>query len=389
MSYSTTEGQGMVAEFVIVGGGGYGCAVAYHLALRGHSVVVLEAEEIAAAASGGVGKRGVRANRRDLRELPLMREAYALWPNLADELGGDTGYVRTGSLSVIEKDVVGSRGGLVAAGSRAWTQSRFGVPTEVWTGEQVREAVPQISDDVRGALYAPLDGVAAQHATTLAYARAAKTRGASLHEGARVAELHPGRPGRRACVVTDDGRAYEAERGILLAANAGVPGLVSAGFGLELPAWTVYPQVVLLRPERPVELPHLLGHDSRVLSVKTLPDGVVQLSGGWRGRLDPATGGSEPVEEHVTGNIAQLEAVLPHAGRFERLSVHVASPECATVDQIPFIDPVPGADGFYLATGWTGHGWALLPAASRAIARMLLDGELPPELTPFSLTRLP
>ena len=88
----------MRAEFVIVGGGIYGLATAWTLASRGASVVVLEALDVAAGASGGLGKRGVRANGRDVRELPLMREAYQLWPRLHEMLGSPVGYERVGHL---------------------------------------------------------------------------------------------------------------------------------------------------------------------------------------------------------------------------------------------------------------------------------------------------
>ncbi len=66
----------MRADFVIVGGGIYGVATAWELARGGADVLVLEARDIASGASGGLGKRGVRANGRDIRELPLMRAAY-------------------------------------------------------------------------------------------------------------------------------------------------------------------------------------------------------------------------------------------------------------------------------------------------------------------------
>ncbi|GAB3477234.1 NAD(P)/FAD-dependent oxidoreductase [Nocardiopsis coralliicola] len=379
----------MSFEFVIVGGGAYGCAVAYHLASRGHSAAVLEAGEIGGGASGGPGKRGVRGNRRDLRELPLLREAHTLWPGLAEELGAPTGYVRTGSLSAIENEVVGGKGGLVAAEAHAQAQTRFGLATELWSAEEVRSAVPGISENVRAGLYVADDGVAAQYATTRAYAAAAEKHGAAVREGTRAVGLRPREAGRRAAVTAADGQVFEAERAVLLAANAAVPGMLRESFGVALPAWTVYPQVVLLRPEHPVDLPVLLGHDSRLLSAKAMDGGLIQLSGGWRGRFDPATGRAEPVEQNVRGNIAQLEAVLPGAGALERVSVHVSRPETAAVDQIPFIDAVPGAPGFYLATGWTGHGWALLPAASRAIAELLRSGAAPPALTPFSLSRIP
>src|SRR5690606_15983444 len=170
----------MTVDFVIVGGGAHGCAVAYHLAKAGAAVTVLEAGEIAGGASGGSGKRGVRANRRDLRELPLMEEAYALWPQLSAELEHDTGYHRSGGIYLIEQEVVGTSGGWVAAQAHAQAQTRLGIPTEVWGRDRVREVFPGISPEVRGGLYAPLDGVASHEATTAGYAKAARAHGAEL-----------------------------------------------------------------------------------------------------------------------------------------------------------------------------------------------------------------
>ena len=92
------------ADFVLVGAGVYGAYLAWKLAARGASVRLLEADAIASGASGGFGKRGVRANGRDARELPLARRANESWPGLAAELGADTGYVRTGQLDVFETE---------------------------------------------------------------------------------------------------------------------------------------------------------------------------------------------------------------------------------------------------------------------------------------------
>jgi sarcosine oxidase, subunit beta len=60
------------AEFVIVGGGIYGAATAWSLARRGADVLLLETTAMAAGASGGLGKRGVRAN-STIRPWPARR----------------------------------------------------------------------------------------------------------------------------------------------------------------------------------------------------------------------------------------------------------------------------------------------------------------------------
>ena len=50
-------------DFVVVGGGVYGTAITYELMERGATAVLLEGgDTLASRASGGPGKRGVRAN---------------------------------------------------------------------------------------------------------------------------------------------------------------------------------------------------------------------------------------------------------------------------------------------------------------------------------------
>src|SRR5690606_35025983 len=67
------------AEIVIIGGGIYGTSLAYEFARKGRDVLLLEAGDIASGASGGPGERGVRANGRDIRELPVVALSFARW----------------------------------------------------------------------------------------------------------------------------------------------------------------------------------------------------------------------------------------------------------------------------------------------------------------------
>ena len=71
-----------MVDYLVIGAGVYGTATAWWLAKGGASVRVLDERDVATRASGGPGRRGVRANGRDVRELPLMRRAYEVWPNL-------------------------------------------------------------------------------------------------------------------------------------------------------------------------------------------------------------------------------------------------------------------------------------------------------------------
>lgn len=377
----------MAFDFVIVGGGAHGCATAFHLAKGGASVAVIDSKKIASGASGGLGKRGVRANRRDLRELELMRQAYDLWPTLGEDLGADIGYVRTGGVYLIEKETSGSSGGMVAAQVQADVQSGLGIPTEFWPEDVVRDRVPAVTDTIKGALFAPLDGVASHEATTRAYARAAEGYGAVLIEERAVSSIVTDSAGRATGVRTADEETVEARRAVVLTNNLGSVELVRSATGYTIPVWPILPQALLLKSQYAPEIPYLTAHDSRALSVKLLDDDVIMLSGGWRGRWNPEKSVGETIPENIEGNIAQLAAVFPHLGELTLLDADASRPESAAIDQIPFIDVVPGTSNLIAATGWTGHGWALVPSVSMHLADWLSTGNKPQVLAPFAFNR--
>ncbi|TQN33365.1 glycine/D-amino acid oxidase-like deaminating enzyme [Haloactinospora alba] len=377
----------MRERVVIVGGGIHGCATAWYLARQGADVHLLEAATVASGASGGFGKRGVRANRRDLREIPLMRAAYDIWPRLAEELGTPTGYERTGGLNLIERETTGTTGGTVAAEAHANVQRNLGIPTEVLDTGRVRELEPDVSADVRAALYCPMDGIADHTATTRGLAEAARRHGATVREGTAVVDAH--RDGDRVTsVVTDSGETVDVGGTLLLLNNTGAVPLVREISGAELPVWRVLPQALLLNPGSEGGSPrHLLGHDHRPLALKRLPDGRVMLSGGWRGRWNAEQGRGELLQDSVEGNLGTAAQVFRHL-RDARLETADASrAESCSADGIPVVDTVPGTSNVIVGTGWSGHGFAIAPAVAKLLAQWVCTGSRPDHLLPFSYAR--
>jgi sarcosine oxidase subunit beta len=368
-------------DFVIVGGGVYGAGVAWELARRGAEVTLVEAQQIASGASGGLGQRGVRANGRDLRELPLMRLAYELWPSLAAEIGGPTGYERTGNLHLIEqeRDYAG-------APAQAWAQEGQGIPTQVIGAAALREIEPDLSDRVIAALYCPHDGVADHTATTRGFARAAQHLGAVIREDTPVVSLER-RGDRITAVITARQERIAVDRLLLILTNAQAPTLLQEQLGISLPVWRILPQVVLTQPVAPVTVRHLIGHAHRRLAVKSTPRNQVMISGGWRGRWDPAAGRGEAQEDQVRGNVAEAVAVYPGLAGAQILAAAADRPESQSVDGIPIIDRVPGIANALFATGWTGHGWAVAPAVCQLLATWAYSGDAPALLQPFAYSR--
>ncbi len=373
-----------MADYVIVGGGIYGCAVAWELARRGNDVRLLEARRIASGASGGLGERGVRANGRDLRELPLMRLAYDIWPSLQEEIGGFTGYRRLGHLHLIEREE-----DLAAAPAQVWLQNQQGIESRLLDAAALRELEPGLSENVIAAIFCPRDGVADHSATTRALAQAAQQQGATIQEDAPVTGLRR-RDDRVVAVeatIDGEGAIIPIREGLILLSNAHIAGFIERELGAQLPIWRMLPQVMALRPDIPPPMTHLIGHAHRTLAIKPLPDGRVMISGGWRGRWDERSGRGQPIAEQVEGNRREAVAVYPALADLAVDEVFADRAEMISADGIPIIDYLPGGANMLVGVGWSGHGWAIAPAVARLMAEWALSGERPGLLAPFTYGR--
>ncbi len=368
-------------DFVIVGGGVYGCGVAWQLAKQGVGVLLLEANTIASGASGGLGKRGVRANGRDPRELSLMQMAYDIWPTLHEELDGITGYERTGHLLLFERE-----SDFLQAAARIWLQNQKGIPSRLVEKEALQEMEPYMSEAVLAALYCPKDGVADHTATTYSLAQAAQRLGAEIRERTAVTGLE--RQGDRVTAVfTNTGERISVSHTVILLANRSVPELVQDHLALTLPIWWWLPQVMLTDRVDPMPLRHLIGHAHRVLAMKSNPGGEIMISGGWRGRWNPNSQKGETQPDQVAGNLAEAVTVYPCLAGIGVKEATADRWETETIDNIPIIDRLPGADNMIIGTGWSGHGWAISPAVIRLIAKWTLSGQQPALLRPFGYGR--
>ena len=376
----------MSSEYLVVGGGVYGAGTAWELATRGEDVTLLEATEVAAGASGGLGKRGVRANGRDPRELPLMEVAYDLWPQVSREIDAEDAYERTGHLLLYENETGGLQGGFESARARANVQNEFGVETEVLDGVEVREMEPGVSEDVIGALHCPNDGIADHTTITRSLARAAEAHGATVRENAPVRGLE--RDGSRVTAVRTADERFAVDQTVFLLSNTHVPQLVEDELDISLPVWNMYPQVSATEPMDEVPVNHLIGHDSRRLALKEISESRVMISGGWRGEWDEDAQQGIALDERVDGNAADARAVFPDLTGIEVERSDASRRESVTVDHVPIIDTLPGADNMIVGTGWSGHGFAISLAINRLLSRWAIDGTRPSRLSPFSLERL-
>src|SRR3954467_3408469 len=87
-------------EIAVIGGGIVGCAVLYHLALRGKTdTLLLEREELTAGSTWHAAG-GFHAINADTRVAALQLYSISMYPKIQDESGVDVGLKMSGGLEL-------------------------------------------------------------------------------------------------------------------------------------------------------------------------------------------------------------------------------------------------------------------------------------------------
>jgi sarcosine oxidase, subunit beta len=354
----------MARSIVVIGGGLIGLSAAFHLRRLdpGARVTVLERARIGNAASGA-SAAGVRVMGRDPAERALALESLSRWPDLDRELEGQTGYRRGGGLRVALDDA-----GWKEASTTVAEQRADGVPVDLVDAATARRLAPGISPDCRGGVHCAIDGQAEAMATVRAFAAAARRLGARLEEGVGAAGLVM-EAERVVAVVRADGAREPCDVAIVTAGVWTAPLLAKAGVTLRLQS---RPLQMLLTDPGPAALRPVVGGFGRALSLKQLADGAYLIGGGWPARIvDEAANRWEVLEESVRGSLAVARAMYPPLAE-RSLARSWAGIEAYTPDELPVLGPVAGVDGVLVAAGFSGHGFALVPAVGDVLARLAL-----------------
>jgi sarcosine oxidase subunit beta len=341
-----------------------GLSAAYHMRganPRAH-VIVLERAHVGAAASGA-SAAGVRAMFRHPAERALALRSLERWPDLDRELQAKTGYRRGGGLRIAldAED-------WVRAPAHVSEQCADGVPAEIVDRTGVLKLASGVTEGCFGGVYCSIDGQAEAMATVQAFATAARRLGVGIEEDVEVRAILVHKD-RAVGVARGDGQQQLSDVVILAAGAWTAPLLAPVGIKLQLQSRAL--QMLLTEPARP-RLAPVLSAFGQNLSLKQLADGSYLIGGGW-----PAEILAEPAnrwavrEASVQGSLAVARAAYPPLVQCA-VSRSWAGIEAFGSGDLPYLGPVPGIDGLLVATGFSGHGFALAPVVGDILARLAL-----------------
>lgn len=375
------------ANVVIIGGGIVGCSVAYHLAKRGiTNVVLLERRHLTCGttwhAAGLVGQ--LRATQNLTRLAKYTAELYA---GLEAETGQATGFKQTGSLAV-----AASRARFDELKRGASMARCFGLEVSLLTPPEASVLWPLLeTGDLVGAAYLPKDGQTNPVDTTQALARGAKNRGVKIFENCRVTGIDVAN-GRVTGVQSDAGpiRAdIVVNCGGMWARDIG--GWVDATIPLHAAEhfYIVTEPLATLTPGLPV----LRDADGwsyfKEDAGKLLVGWFEPQAKPWGMTGVPETFSFDQLPEDLAHIEPLLESSIRRVPVLAELGLKVLfnGPESFTPDDRYLLGETPEIRGLYVAAGFNSIGIQSAGGAGRVLADWIADGHAPMDLWDIDIRR--
>lgn len=411
------------ADVVVIGAGVIGIATAWFLTRAGLSVVVCEKGRVAGEQSSR-NWGWIRQQGRDAAELPIVMESVGLWESFAAELETDIGFRRGGILY------------LAPDAERLDTMAEWldvardqGLDTRLVDAAGVDALIDDRPGQWAGALYTPSDARAEPFVAVPALAHALRASGCTIRERCAVRAVDTAAGAARG-VVTEHGPVRA--QAVVCCAGAWSSRFLR-GLGIDLPQLVVRATVARTAPGPEVfagaaagpdlafrrradggytlalsdHLEHFIGPASFRHARAFLP----ALRATWHemrlrvGTLGQPLQGGAVTDPDAVSPFEQTRVLNPppSAGAVKRMSERLARrlPRLAglaieqawagmidaTPDMVPVMDAAPGVDGLWIATGFSGHGFGIGPAAGRIMADLVQGRPPGHDLSRFRFAR--
>ncbi|WP_053959350.1 NAD(P)/FAD-dependent oxidoreductase [Sulfobacillus thermosulfidooxidans] len=365
------------AEVIIIGAGLIGLSIAYHLASKGISnVVVIEKESLWGHGSSGRSAGGIRLEFSHPSAVKFSQYGLEMFRHFEELFGISASFNPCGYLFLTRDP-----GKWNVMQNLSFMQQSLGVPVTCLSPQEVSYRFPYVQiPDLVGATFCPDDGVADPGAVLYGFAKRAMDLGVTIRLGEQVTGI---------LVHHDQIAGVKTSKGMIsgrVVVNAAGPYARSVGHmvGVEIPVHPYRRNIYVTTPfmKLPQNMPMTL--DLETTSYLRRDGDSILL-----GMSDP----DEPSSYHTETDHQALEKLIETLLHWVPIladasilrgwaGLYEVSP-----DDTAIIGEVEGISGFYCANGFSGHGFMHSPAAGRVIAELITGEEPFVDLKPFLLKR--
>ena len=369
------------ADVVVIGGGVYGCSIAYNLANQGAgNVVILERGNLG---SGGTAKSCaiVRTHYSIHVNMVHAVESLKIFESFGEAVGGDAGWCRTGYI------VLGPEEHRAPMESVFRSQNELGIDTATLTHDEARRIHPLLTlDDVDVIGYDTQAGYCDPYLTTTSYAARARELGALVLTDTPVTGLE--RNGNITRITTPSGTI---EAPAVVFAVGPWTNTLAASLGVEFPYEVSRHKVVTLKGSSPYsrEWPVVkdLTTEDKIYFRYTGGDAMLLGTGDHGDPIEDPDSLDDRVDtDHLARVSGLMVTRMPPFAEAE-LTAGWTGPYDITPDWNPIVGAVPDVDGLYVAVGFSGHGFKLAPTIGEALAQTVLGIEPRVPIEEYSLSR--
>lgn len=353
------------AEVVIIGGGISGLSIAYNLAKKGvKDVVVLEKSYLASGSTGRCGA-GIRQQWGTEMNCRLAKLSCDFFENAKEELeyDGDIEFKQGGYLilSSTEREHEQFKKNVAL-------QNSLGIPSKLLTLDEAKEIVPFLNTDgLVSATYCKKDGHLNPFYTTEAYAKAAERLGVKIYKFTEVIDIIV-ENGKIKGVKTTKG---DISTNIVVNAAGGYSQVIADMAGVDIPVYSERHQILVTEPIEPILGPMVMSFSLNLYCQQVPHGGIIMGRGDENEPRDfRVTSGWHFLDE-MTKTITKILPPLKNV----RIIRQWAGLYNITPDRQPILGPVDEVEGFYLAVGFSGHGFMFGPATGILMAEKILGEE--------------
>jgi sarcosine oxidase subunit beta len=337
-------------------------------------VAVLEKSYIGSGASGRNGEM-IRSAFASEEWIRLFDKSLRIWETLSGELDFNVMFTRHGYLILASTSEE-----MAACQNNIKRQNELGIGTCLVDAEEVINLIPALNTQVvTGGIFQSDGGFARHDAVVWAYARAARRLKVDICPFTEVIDIVV-KSGKVLGVKTTQG---DIETRTVVNAAGAYARRVAGMIGVELPLEIYRLEMMVTEPLKPflrvaLSSPHVMGYMHQTTRGEF-------AGGAGPENLSPYTGLKSTL---VAAQDMARKFVLLFPGLYgARLMRQWAGVVSKTPDRGPLLGAVEEVEGFILSAGWGGYGFMGSPAGGKLMAELIINGEAPAEIRPFSPKR--
>jgi len=352
----------MKANIVIIGGGISGVAIAYNLAKKGmKDIVVFDDNYMSGGATGRCGA-GVRQQWGTKGNCIMAKMSVDFFEKAQEELQyhRDIEFKQEGYLIVAtnqEEDEKFTR--------NVELQNSVGIPAKKLSKEEALEIVPHLNKDVIvSATFCNTDGHLNPFLMTDAYFVAAKRLGVQFFYREKVNEIIVENH-KITKVITDKREVITSK---VVNAAGGYSYEVGQLAGVDIPVYSENHEILVTEPIEKIQGPMVISF-SKNIYCQQVPHGSFIM-----GRSNPNVehnhdiGSTHEFLDEMTKTAVNL---LPPLGELRVIRQWGGSYNCSP-DRQPIIGDTDQLEGYYLACGFSGHGFMFAPMTGLLLSEVIL-----------------